>query len=270
MFLKRFAAAFLFLVFFTPLLFAQGFDHSDFDSFLKRHVNEQGRLDYAAASKDRADLDRYLESLSRVDIKMISSGPKSENLAFWVNVYHAGLVVAVLENYPISSTQDIPSFWDRQFLVVGFQPVGFETRYSLSQIRSQQLSGLGEEKAHLVLATASVSGPLFPREAFTGLRAAGQLFKRVRSEVQRSEMVNVDIAAKRVVLSQLFQWYAPDFMEKFNRPERRAKLSKPDTAVVNFLINYSKNIDQIRFLKSGQFKVEYFPYDWSLNDHLSS
>ncbi|HRK62145.1 MAG TPA: DUF547 domain-containing protein [Candidatus Omnitrophota bacterium] len=270
MFFKRAAAPFLFLVFFTPLLFAQGFDHSDLDSFLKRHVDDQGRLDYAAVSKDRADLDRYLDSLSQVDIKAISSGPESENLAFWVNVYHAGLVAAVLENYPILSTQDVPSFWDRQFLVVGAQPGGFEARHSLSQIRSQQLSGLEEEKIHLVLATASVSGPLFPKEAFTGLRAAGQLFKRVRSEVQRPEMVKVDVAAKRVVLSQLFQWYAPDFVEKYNRPERRAKLSRPDTAVVNFLINYSKNIEQIRFLKSGQFKVEYFPYDWSLNDRLSS
>jgi len=269
MFFKRAAAAFLFLVFFTPLLFAQGFDHSDLDSFLKRHVDDQGRLNYAAASKDRADLDRYLESLSQVDIKAISSGPKSESLAFWVNVYHAGLAAAVLENYPISSTQDVASFWDRRFLLVGLQPGGLEVRHSLSQIRSQ-LSGGEEEKIHLVLATASASGPLFPKEAFTGLRAVGQLFKRVRAEVQRPEMVKVDVAAKRVVLSQLFQWYSPDFMKKFNRPERRAKLSRPDTAIVNFLINYSKSIEQIRFLKSGQFKVEYFPYDWSLNDRLSS
>ncbi len=269
MFFKR--VSFYFFLFFSASLplFAQGFDHSAFDSFLKRHVDERGRINYAAAAKDRADLDQYLDALSKADLKAVESSPKPEILAFWLNVYHAGLLELVLENYPLNSTESIPSFWERQFLNVGVKTTDdpqADFQYSLSQIRNDKLGALGEEKVHLVLATASVSGPLFPREAFTGLRAVGQIFKRTRAEVRRPEMMTVDLAAKRVVLSQLFRWYAPDFMKKFSRPERRAKLSKPDTAVINFLLRYSKNLEEMRFLKTGKFKIEYFPYDWSLND----
>jgi hypothetical protein len=175
-----------------------------------------------------------------------------------------------LDHYPISSTEKVPSFWDRQFLKVGVRSAEDKMRYSLAHIRRYQFTDLDTEKAHMVLATASRSGPLFPREAFTGPRVLGQMFKRVRAEVARPEMVKIDPAAGRVQLEQLFQWYGPDFVENFGRPERRAKLSRSDTAVVNFLIRYSRNLDEIRFLKTGNFKIEYFPYDWSLNDRSSA
>ncbi len=265
-FFRPFSAFFFALFFFASSLFAPGFDHSALDSFLKRHVDEQGRINYSVAAKDRADLDQYLELIKKADIIAIQKGPKPENLAFWMNVYHAGLIALVLENYPMTNTENVPSFWERQFLDVGLKAPESKLRYSLSQIRNEKLSKFGDEKVHLVLATASVSGPLFPREAFTGPRAIGQLFKRTRAEVGRSEIVNIDLAAKRVVLAAFFQWYSPDFMKNFNRPKRRAKLSQPDTAVINFLIRYSKNIDEMRFLKSGQFKIEYAPYNWALND----
>lgn len=266
---RFFLASFCALFFFAPFLFAQGFDHSALDSFLKRHVDEQGRINYSAAAKDRADLDQYLDLIKKADIIAIQAGPKPESLAFWLNVYHAGLIALVLENYPMISSENIPSFWERQFLDVGLKLPGSKLRYSLSQIRNEKLSKSSDEKVHLVLATASVSGPLFPRDVFTGPRAIGQLFKRTRAEVSRPDIVNIDLAAKRVVLAAFFKWYSPDFMKNFNRPKRLAKLSQPDTAVINFLIRYSKNIDEMRFLKSGQFKIEYAPYNWALNDRTA-
>lgn len=261
MFFRQIVAGLFFLFSFSAFAAAQGFDHSALDSFLKRHVDEHGRINYARALNDRADLDVYLQKVEETNLKGIH--PEAEKTAFWLNVYHAGLIDLILQNYPIQSTKDVPGFWERRFLKVGLVSPKSEARYSLSQILSEARGG---EKVHLAAATASVSGPIFPREVFTGPRVTGQLFKKTRAELGRPEMMTIHVAEQRVVLSQLFQWYAPDFVENFNRPERRAKLSKPDTAVINFLIRYCRNVDEQRLLKAGEFKIEYFPYDWSLND----
>ncbi len=247
--------------------FSQGFDHSALDRFLKQYVDSNGRINYAAAKLGRADLDQYLDLVKRADRGALRAGPKQEHLAFWLNVYHAGLLSLILENYPLKSTQEIPSFWDRQFLEVGLVGPGDKLRFGLSQIRSELLiAQFEDEKIHFALALGAKDGPLFPREAFTGPRVLGQLFKCARREVNRPEMVSVDSARGVVQLSRLFEWYSPDLLKRFGRPERRGKFDRTDSASINFLIRYSKNIEDIKFLKSAKYKIEYPVFDWSLND----
>ena len=247
--------------------FAQGFDHSALDRFLKQYVDSSGRINYAAAKQGRADLDQYLDQIKRADRGALKSGPKQEHLAFWLNVYHAGLLSLTLENYPLKSSQEIPSFWDRQFLEVGLVGPGDKMRYGLSQIRNEMLlSQFQDEKIHFALALGAKDGPLFPREAFTGPRVLGQLFKCARREVSRPEMVRVDSVKRVVSLSKLFEWYSPDLIKNFGRPERRGKFNRTDSAIINFLIRYSKKIEDIKFLKTAKYKIEYPFFDWSLND----
>ncbi len=270
LFRKKFFRVAFFLFLFSahaPALFAQAFDHSALDRFLKAYVDASGNINYAAAKNNHADLDLYLNQIKSVDLKSIQSGPKPEAMAFWLNVYHAGLIELVLENYPLKTTESIPDFWERQFLAVGLKALDNQERLSLSQIRNEKLITLYEdEKVHLALAMASRQGPLFPREAFTGLRVMGQLYKCARREVARKEMVRVDIPSGKLFLSRVFEWYAPDFIKNFGRPERRGRLTRSKTAVVNFLIRYTKNIDELRFLKEAKFQIEYVPFDWTLND----
>ncbi len=260
-------ALFLTVLFSVSSAFAQGFDHSALDRFLKQYVDANGRVNYAAAKKNRTDLDQYLDLIKHADPSVLQAGPKQENLAFWLNVYHAGLLSLILENYPLKSTQDIPSFWDRQFLQVGIKEDTDKTRHGLSEIQNKLLIPLfRDEKIHFALALGARNGPLFPREVFTGPRVTGQLFQCARREVNRPEMVQVDPVKGTVLLSRVFEWYSPDMLRNFGRPERRGKLNRTDTAIVNFLIRYSKKIDQIKFLKTAHYKIEYSAFDWTLND----
>jgi len=269
--LRKFFLRGLFLLFaffaLSSSAFAQGFDHSALDRFLKAYVDTAGNVNYAAAKNNHADLDLYLKQVENIDLKSFEAGPKPEVMAFWLNVYHAGLLALIIENYPLKSTEQIPSFWDRQFLKVGVRSLTAQTSFSLSQIRNEKLIVLyQDEKVHLALALAARHGPVFPREAFTGLRVLGQLYKSARREVARKEMVQIDTAAGRIQLSRVFEWYAPDFLKNFGRPERRGRLSRTKTAVVNFLIRYTKDINEVRFLKAAKFKLEFVPFDWTLND----
>lgn len=265
---QRFFAAFAFLsVCLISSGWAEGFDHSELNHFLNQYVDAKGYVNYVAAKQNRAELDAYLKIVETTDLSAIDSGPKPEKLAFWINVYHAALLSLILENYPIKSTQEIPSFWDREFLKVGLKNENDKARFSLAQIRNTiLLPQFNDEKIHLALALAAKSGPLFPREVYTGPRVLGQLFKRARHEVNRPEMVLIDEDSGQVSISRIFQWYAPDFVKKYGRPQRRAKLSQTDTAVVNFLIRYAQNIKRLKFLKASEFKIEYPSFDWTLND----
>ena len=42
------------------------FDHAAFDRFLRTHVDSAGRVDYAAAARDRGGLDAYVARLAAV------------------------------------------------------------------------------------------------------------------------------------------------------------------------------------------------------------
>lgn len=267
---------FLFCIQSVPL-FAQGIDHSIFDQFLKRVVDEDGRINYRTVKENHADLNRYLKQIESIKIESLDNESQAERLAFWINVYHAELVAQVIKNYPIHSTQDIPNFWDRQF--VHFQTseaksdrdIQINQGLSLNQIRRDYLMSLFQnERVHLALAVAAKDGPFFPREAYRGENVLGQLFKKVRAEVNRSSAIKIDAAQSKVYLSKIFEWYASDFSKNFGRPERRGKLNHSETAAVNFLIHYLHHAKDIQFLKSAKYKVEYLPFDWSLNDQSLS
>ena len=191
-----FLSLFFFLFSLSAFAQQQGFDHSALDRFLKRYVNADGRVNYAAAKQDRADLDAYLDQLKTINLYSIRGNPKLEQIAFWLNVYHAALLALVLENYPLKSTKDVPGFWERQFLQVGLKTKEGQSFYSLFEIRADELMfQFHEEKVHLVLALASKDGPLFPTEVFTGPKVLGQLFKAVRREVGRKEIWDMDTAS---------------------------------------------------------------------------
>ena len=63
---------------------AATFDHSAFDSLLRRHVKD-GLVDYDGFRNDAA-FKAYLEALARA---VVASLPEPERLAFWINAYNA-------------------------------------------------------------------------------------------------------------------------------------------------------------------------------------
>jgi hypothetical protein len=94
--------------------------HADFDSFLRRHVEGRGRVNYhRAAVTDRIDLDRYIALRARVSP---DSHPGwfpacEDHLACWINAYNASVLHLVLHDYPIDSVRDggppAPLFFSR-------------------------------------------------------------------------------------------------------------------------------------------------------------
>jgi len=264
---KLFIAILLLLCSFPAGLHAAtAFDYSSWDAFLKKNVDEKGNVDYQSVARDPKELDGFLTTLMSVNEQEMTSWPREEMLAFWLNAYHAALIKQVVENYPVASVQKIPSFWDIALFHIG-REAKEQSQYSLNDIRVKSLIEVyRDEKIHLALSMAAKGGPKLMREAFTGSKVEGQLFLLTRQFVKDPAYVNIVPGRKKIQISKIFKWYAKDFKLDFGTPEPRAKFSDNDNAVLSFLAYYLEDEAKGEYLQDAKYKIEYPPFDWSLND----
>jgi len=246
------------------------FDHSLWDAFLKKYVNEQGDVNYQAVKKDPVLLNDYLQQLGTVtEIGMrLEDWPREEMIAFWLNAYHAALVKMVIENYPVTTVQKIPSFWDITVVKLGPpEKDNSQAQYSLNDVRVLKLIGIfRDEKIHLALSLAARGGPRLKREAFTGPKVEGQLFMISREFVNDPRFVDIVPGRKKINLSKVFKWYDRDFDLDFGVPEPIGKFSKTESAVLSFLAYYLEDNAKTEYLQEGRYKISYPAFDWALND----
>jgi len=277
---KKFFAAFFFLLMTAPacLHAAAAFDHSAWDGFLKKHVNEKGEVNYQAVMQDTTVLDGYMARLAKISYLEMKLWPREEALAFWMNAYHATLIKLVVENYPVTSVQKIPSFWDIAAfhlnanikVQAGADMKKIKAQYSLNDIRMQNLLAVyRDEKIHLALSLGARGGPKLLAEAFTGPKVEGQLFLLTRQFVNDPVYVDVTPGKKKIRISKIFKWYGKDFKLDFGTPERLGKFSEVDTAVLSFLAYYLEDEAKVEYLQKANYKIQYPAFDWSLNDQRS-
>ncbi len=238
----------------------QSIDHSLWDSFLKKYVNEAGELDFAAAKKDPSLLDQYLHLYSKTPLVTYSL-PREEFLAFWLNIYQAVLVKVILDAYPVKNVLDIPGIFD----VTAVEITG--EKYSLNQIRNARLiETFRDEKIHTSLACGTRSCPSFQREAYTGPTVEGQLFQYSRAFVNNAKQNEIVPGRRNIKLSRLFKWYGKDFKLDFGQVENDRGWNEEDFAVVSFVANYLDDTEKKDFLEQGNYKIKYFPFNWALAD----
>ncbi len=220
-----------------------GVDAHDFAEVLARHVDDEGRVDYAALRAERAPLDRFVAWLAAV-------GPRTrpelfpteeDRLAYWINAYNALVLFQVVEREGLTSVGAIKGrfFWWTCFEIDGGQ-------LNLLDLENEVIRGrFDEPRIHFALNCASVGCPRLPREPFEAARLEQQLAREM--EFFLREARNVAVEGGEVVLSELFEWFAEDFggdpvaWIRANGPPLELP---PDAA------------------------VRYRPWDWSLNDSM--
>ncbi|HBP17373.1 MAG TPA: DUF547 domain-containing protein, partial [Planctomycetes bacterium] len=81
--------------------------YDELDALLKRHVNREGLVDYGALkAKDQQTLERVVAKLAKVDAHKLAGAAKK---AYWINVYNAVTLRAIVERYPVKSIKDLNS-----------------------------------------------------------------------------------------------------------------------------------------------------------------
>lgn len=234
-----------------------------FDRVLEAFVRD-GLVDYAALAANRTDLDLYLERIARTSPTDLERASRDDRLAFWINAYNACALRLVIDHYPIEQRGGIPGITNR---IAGIPansirqiPDTWTGPYCRAAQRDRSLDGIehgiirpmGEPRIHFAVNCASRSCPVLAGEAYRGAQLDAQLDAAVHRFVADPTHYRLEDGERPLLrVNKILDWYKEDF--------------GGTGGVVEFLRRYAPEA-HAAVLQPGKVRVEYFDYDWTLND----
>jgi hypothetical protein len=212
------------------------FNHSSWNTLLKKHVSNSGNVNYKAFKINRKSLLNYIALLS--ENIPTNKWSKEDKLAYWMNAYNAMTIDLILRHYSIKSIKDIKNPWDQRFWKLG------DKWYNLNEIEHDILRKMNEPRIHFGIVCASYSCPKLLNEAFTDSNLEEQLTQVTKDFLADSERNS--ISENNIQISKIFQWFAKDF--------------KQNGSLIDFLNQYST----IKI--SAKAKKTFKDYNWDLNE----
>jgi len=239
--------------------------HHQWHSLVSQHVKSinnghSTQVDYAAFSDKQTMLDAYLDTLSHVKLQTFQQWSPSKQLAFLMNAYNAWTVKFILSEYPnLDSIKDLGRFfsspWSKKFI-----PLLGKQR-SLDDIEHKLIRGdnkYGDPRIHFAVNCASIGCPALREEAYTEANLEHQLTQQtIRFLTDKSRN---KFEKDTMELSSIFKWYGDDFELGFRNTK----------SVAAFILLYKTELSltpaQQQLLQSQDMDIDYFSYDWTLND----
>lgn len=225
--------------------------HATFGRVLDQFVKD-GRVDYAGLKTNRTGLDAYLSQVAAVPQAEFARWSRDEQLALLINLYNAQTFALIIDHYPLKSIRDIGVLplapWQKKIVHL------FGRVITLNDLEHDIIRTDYPEvpEIHFALVCAAVSCPPLRSEPYVASRLKEQLADQTRQFFAQKDKNHVDIAAQRVYLSKIFDWYEDDF-------EHTAG------SVLNYILPYLGETEA-RAIKAGRFKIHHTDYDWSLNE----
>lgn len=212
--------------------------HAIFDGLLRKYVNSSGGVNYSGLKKEEGKLKSYLDLLAQNPPQ--SSWSKNKEMAYWINLYNAFTIATILKEYPVKSVMDIEGgkVWDKRTIKIGGKS------YTLNKIEKDMLlKKFKEPRVHFAVNCAAASCPPLLNKAWTEDNVQRYYNTQAKAFINNSKYNT--ISAKKLEVSQIFNWYAGDF--------------GGSDKIVPYFQKYSNET-----IKDGA-KVMFKEYDWSLN-----
>lgn len=219
--------------------------HEMWDTLLKKHVNNDGFVDYKGFLTDSVALEAYLHLLEDAH-PSDNNWTRNEQMAYWINAYNAYTVQLITRNYPVNSIKDIKrglpfinSVWDIKFIhIQGFS-------YDLNNIEHNILRPVFmDARIHAAINCASYSCPKLRNEAYSADSLEIQLNTCMRDFI--NDPLRNRITSKKAEISKIFQWFKGDF--------------KRDAGSVRAFLNRYATIKL-----TDETTISHIDYDWTLN-----
>jgi hypothetical protein len=222
-----------------------------FGALLKRYVDD-GKVDYGRWKSTAADLeafDAYLGRIATCDVAKLAALAQE---AFWVNAYNAFNIKGVLEKYPIENIKKIDGFLDKRTWRVASRDL------TLNDIEYKQvIPARKDAREHFAVVCSDLGSVPLSSNVYTAENLEAALEAQTKEFVADAHNFNVDVPNKIVNVSMLFspEWYEKDFLGDTRFKGKQA---------VEYLAPY---VDKATadFLASGDYKVKYIDWNWSLN-----
>jgi len=232
-------------------------DHSHWDTFLQAYVRSDqdgiNRVKYGQVSEaDRQSMQTYLATLQAIRIHRYN---RSEQLAFWINLYNALTVNVILEHYPVNSIRDIdisPGFladgpWGKELATIEGEAV------SLNDIEHRILRPIWKDpRIHYAINCASLGCPNLRKKAFKASTVNETLNQAARDFINHPRAVSIKDG--ELTVSSIYSWFQEDFGEN-------------EQDVIRHLQRYARP-DLARQLKNIE-SISDDEYNWQINDASS-
>ncbi len=243
--MRKTATLFCLVLFLIPMAAPAQNGVKDFftqvDVFMKKYVRD-GRFDYKSLkeNEEQQELERLRIAAKRVYLPNMASNWEK---AYWINAYNVSVISLLNTHYPVASPRDIEGFFDHISLFLA------QKRVTLDQIENEYLrKKFKDPRIHFALVCGAKGCPPLADFAFRGDIIDQQLDARARAALNDNNFIRVDKEAKKVYVSEIFKWFKDDF-------------TAGGKSVLQF-------INQYRDEKIPEdFSVDYYPYDWSLNEY---
>jgi Protein of unknown function, DUF547 len=228
-------------------------DHGAWETFLTHYVrigpDNIHRVAYGEVTPaDREALDAYLERLSDT---VISRYNRTEQLAFWINLYNALVVDTVLEHYPIASIRDVEASAEGPFDLALIEVEGYAL--SLNDIQNRILRPIWRDPRVLyALSCAALGCPNLQPVPFTSRELDRQLSDAAMAYINDPRGARLE--DQDLVVSSLFRWYRGDF-------------GGSDQTVIHHLMGFATPRLAMKLQQCNGIAGDHF--DWRLNDATS-
>jgi hypothetical protein len=229
-------------------------DYAEWNRLLAGYYDPAKGMDYGGLKQREAPaLERLRQALAKVDPAALD---RSQQLAFWLNLYNVNVVARVVAGYPVKSIRDLSTDPLIRLNVFSKETVPFGNgKVSLNWIENEKVrAGFEDPRIHFALNCAAKSCPPLRTEAYVGARVDQQLDDQVRKFFAGTGLRVENDGGKHVVhVSKIFDWFEKDFVQwgggvvpfvRKHLPPEKAKLLPANVKA----------------------EIEHDDYDWSLND----
>jgi hypothetical protein len=238
---------------------------SPLDAVLDTYVRD-GFVYYRALKQDRARLDAVVNGLAGAAV----GAAREQQMAFWLNAYNALVLRTVIDAYPIAqrsaqypahSVRQIPGAFDRTMHKVGGRTV------TLDQIEQSVLPAFADPRVFLALGRGAIGGGRLRSEAYSADEIDRQLGDVAAECVSRPQCVQIDLPGNRMKVSPIFSWREGEFVSRYadGASGTFSARSPLERAVIAFVSPRLLEAER-QLVTRNAFKMEFQPFDWTLND----
>ncbi|UCF43665.1 MAG: DUF547 domain-containing protein [Planctomycetota bacterium] len=248
--------------------------HDKCADILTSYVNDSGMVDYKNLKYKKVKLKKLLDEFDNLDPNRYNAWPREDKIAFWINAYNTQMLNIIVENYPIESSRILRLFWppnsirhikgiwsNHKFIVMDeeFTLIRLEHRFFRKEF--------DEPRVFFALCNASLSSPPLRNQPYYGHKLNQQLDDQVKRFLSSPSALEIDQNAKVVRLSAVLQptWFGSEFISKYGIDKKFKDHPPAVRAVLNLITNYISKQD-VRFLETENYTIEYIKYDWTLNE----
>ena len=238
-----------------PLIYAD----TDWAAVLRNHVRE-GLVDYAGLLANREPLERYYALVGETGPTATPDqfATRAATTAYWINVYNALVLRAVLERYPVSTMYDLamPRLeYDYTFRVD-------RKIMNLTEVENRLLADSAQEaRALLATSRAATGTPRLTSEPFRTDTLENQLTQAAAEALDNPNLLRIDHLSKSILVWQEILDHEQDFVEYW-RLRRRVRSA--------YLYNVMLDLASIHRRRGLQSAVGYhfraIPFERRLND----